>query len=625
LAKQITIPQRKTYWEKRQAGFSMRAAATAAGFSLTYARTLEKGNAVEARGVELVRQKQEEHWVEPLRYEQLGPEAKKAWDDFGYFQRRYFGRVPHPWQIEAAEYVVSLLETDDEEYVVINAPPGSGKTILFTHDIPAWLTVRNRAIRGQMGSVVGPLAQRYTNRLRRTLERTVPEKASAEELAAGTAFDAEATLAADYGRFKPLDRELWTADAFVVQQYSDVGTISEKEPTWSSYGIDQGFIGGRFNFVVWDDLVDQKKQRTVEAKEQLQQDYDDLCETRLEPGGLLVLQGQRLASDDLYRYNIDKKIPELIDPDTDEVLESSPMYHHLKFPAHYEDRCRPEYHKKGAPAYPVGCLLSPSRLPWRKLSARKAQRSERYEVVYQQEDVDPASVLVPKAWVFGSSEHPGCIDRDRDRLQLPSGLSQPLVSLATADPSPTRFWGVQWWIYHPESKQWFLMDILRQAMDAPDFLDWNANNNQWHGIMEEWQQTSAELGFPIRYWVVEINAAQRFLLQYDHVKRWQAARGVTIIPHSTNRNKTDDEYGVQMIAPHWEFGRIRLPFKRGFNSPVRYLIDEVTTWPNGRTDDCVMAEWFAHFQVESGRISTEKHAPAKQWRPSWTKQLTGRY
>src|SRR5579872_1605082 len=143
--------------------------------------------------------------------------------------------------------------------------------------------------------------------------------------------------------------------------------------------------------------------------------------------------------------------------------------------------------------------------------------------------------------------------------------------------------------------------------------------------MEEWQQTSAELGFPIRYWVVEINAAQRFLLQYDHVKRWQAARGVTIIPHSTNRNKTDDEYGVQMIAPHWEFGRIRLPFKRGFNSPVRYLIDEVTTWPNGRTDNCVMAEWFAHFQVESGRISTEKHAPAKQWRPSWTKQLTGRY
>ena len=621
MAKLITMPQKRTYFERRDAGYSMRASAAAAGFSLTTARALEQKS--DGHRETIAGAKRELHISEPKRYEELCAEAKRAWNDFGYFQRRYFGRIPIPWQIEAAAEVQKYLSTPDKEFVVINAPPGSGKTLLFTHDIPAWLTVRNRAIRGQLGSVTGPLAERYTNRLRRTLDRVLPETASDEEVMEGSAFDAEATLSQDFGRFRPLDREQWTASSFVVMQYADKGAISEKEATWQSYGIDQGFIGGRFNVVIWDDLVDPRKQSTQDAREKLQSDYDDLCETRLEPKGVLILQGQRLAATDLYRYNLDKQVPELVDEDTGEIIASAPKYHHIKFPAHWVDRCDPSVtHRRNAKPYPEGCLLAPSRLPWKDLAEIQANRSEKYEVVYQQEDVDPESVLVQKDWVYGKGDHPGCLDEYRDRLELPRGLdlSQgPLLSVITADPSPTKYWGIQWWVYHAASEQRFLMDLAQQKMDAPDFLDWDMNENTWTGLLEEWYQTSVAKQVPISHVIVEINAAQRFLRQYDHVRKWETKRSVQIVSHSTQRNKSDPEYGVQTLAPHWQFGRVRLPWKPGSLGKILSLklISEVTHYPASTTTDLVMAEWFFEFQLPN--LYHGAREPAIQKRPSWVR------
>lgn len=603
----------------------MRAACQAAGFSLTFARTLEKrdNKAIDPHRSTIAGGHREMELPQPRRYSELSAEAKRAFNDFAYFQRRYFGRVPIPWQVKAAEEVIRLLETPDKEYVVVNAPPGSGKTLLFTHDIPAWLTARNRALRGQLGSVTGSLAARYTRRLRTSLERVIPEVADDEDKRKGTAFDAETTLARDFGRFRPLDREQWTVESFIVMQYADVGAISEKEATWQSYGIDQGFIGGRYPFIVWDDLVDPRKQATEESREKLQDDWDDLCETRLEPGGLLILQGQRLYANDIYRYNLDKVVPMMVDEDTGEIIEQHPKYHHIKFPAHAEDRCEPaRTHRRDAPPWPDGCLLSPARLPWRELASIATNRIEKFQVVYQQEDTDLESVLVHPDWVYGRNGHPGCLDMDRDRLELPQGLDLsggPLFSVMTVDPSPTKYWGVQWWVYHHASEQRFLMDLIHVKMEAPDFLGWDLNGSKWYGVAEEWLQTSRELQCPISHVIVEINAAQRFLYQYDHVKKWQISRRVLILPHATNRNKSDEEFGVQMVRDVWKHGNVRLPFKE--NSLGRMmslkLIKEATHYPNSTTTDLVMAQWFFEFQKVN--LFHPIHTPSVQRVPSWVR------
>ena len=266
-------------------------------------------------------------------------------------------------------------------------------------------------------------------------------------------------------------------------------------------------------------------------------------------------------------------------------------------------------------------MISPERLPWRDLSSLMANRLDRFEVVYQQQDTDPASVLVPKAWIYGHDGNIGCVDEDRDRLELPKNLSGDLLSIVTVDPSPTKFWAIEWWVYQPSVEYRWLMDLERRPMDAPDFLDFNHSTQSFTGLLEEWVQTSVGLGVPISHVIVEDNAAQKFLLQYDTVKQWMSRRNVEIIAHSTHRNKSDDEYGVKTIKEHYKFGRVRLPYKRnsdGFNCSMN-LINVLTTYPHGRTDDCVMAHWFLEWNLP--RIYSPNETAGKMWRPSWAAGL----
>lgn len=578
-----------------------------------------------------VAQRKARNQPDPRRPHQLPPEAKRALEDFDYFQTRYLGRIGLPWQTDAALRIVELLETPDKEYAVINLAPGAGKSSLFTYAIPLWLTCRDRAIRGLVGSATAKLASRYTAQIRRALEATLPILADDEDKLKGIALDAEATLSEDFGRFKPIDHESWTKDAFIVQQF-DGASITSKEPTWTAVGRDQEFIGGRYDFCIWDDLVTSNRLRTIEMIEKDRDWWDTYAERRLEPSGLLILQGQRMGANDLYRYALDVEVAELEDDAEDDnegiaLRESEDgtarKYHHIIYKAHYEELCKgKETHKLSAEPYPKGCLLSPRRISWREISGMMKNRPDTFAQVYQQEDVSPSAVLVDPAWINGYGNHPGCWDKDRDRLEIPQGLAAPTYSIVSCDPSPTRYWAIEWWLYNEPSDQWFLIDLLRQGLDAPDFLDWNANMGVFSGIMEEWQQTSRDLGVPITHWIVEVNAAQRFLLQYDHVRRWVAKNSVQIIPHTTHNNKTNPEFGVQMIAPNFKYGRVRLPGKVSRQAGVGVgralsmkLVDEVTRYPQASTDDCVMAYWFAVFQMQYLKHPTSSSIPSR--RPTW--------
>jgi len=46
------------------------------------------------------------------------------------------------------------------------------------------------------------------------------------------------------------------------------------------------------------------------------------------------------------------------------------------------------------------------------------------------------------------------------------------------------------------------------------------------------------------------------------------------------------------------------------------LIDEVTKYPHGRTDDCVMAQWFFEWNLPDVTPKGAYNA-APVWRPSW--------
>lgn len=571
---------------------------------------------------------------DPRSHGELSKEARRALEDFAFFRARFFGRRSTPWQEFAAYRVLELLETPDKEHVVINVAPGSGKSTLFTHDIPAWIACRNRRIRGLIGSRTYRQARWYTGRLRRSFERAQVLPPDEEEIALGLAVEPQASLVMDYGRFRPtttFTTDIWRAEEFVIAQPGDV-LVAEKESSFAAFGMDGGLLGGRFPLVIWDDLVDRKNVRNAETREQLVEWYEDVAETRLEPGGLLILQGQRIAADDLYRHALEQLGG---DPD-DESEERPRKYHHVVFKAHYEEICRGDHKRDAAYMRPLpggppdpegGCLLDPRRLPWRELSSIRNNRREKFEVLYQQADVDPSAVLVPKLWVDGGRDpesgevFPGCWDKGRGPWQLPKHLVSPTYVFCAVDPSPTVYWAIEAWAWNEPTEQLFLLDLHRAVMTAPEFLDWNPSNGVFSGIAEEWQLHSADRGMPITHWIIEANAAQRFLLQYEFVRQWQRQRRTVIVPHQTNRNKTDPEFGVQSIAPLWRHGLVRLPCGSNLHGEMARLnslklVDEVTRYPDSTYDDTVMAMWMGVYNLQRifRRTRTEGR---KARRPSW--------
>ncbi|MCP4221885.1 MAG: hypothetical protein GY773_00900 [Actinomycetia bacterium] len=581
---------------------------------------------------------------EPVPHAQLNAAAGHALTDFNFFSERYFGRVPTPWRLETAQRIFELYHSDEKEFVVVNAPPGSGKSVLFTHDIPAWLTCYNRAIRGVLGAWGITPAQTYTRNLRRTLERVAPAPFSDEDVTNGLGLEPVGVLATDFGRFKPLDSgEYWTATAFVVSQL-DGRPVADKEPTWTAFGQGE-ILGWRVDLMIWDDLVTTRKLASEAEQERLRLWWDNEVEKRLEPGGLLVLQGQRLGANDLYRYCLDKvdvDDPTIIDlaDDIDDPASTAPRkYHHVKFKAHYDDRCDPDSpdHSLSAAPYPEGCLLDPRRLRHRDLAREEANNPTWYATVYQQEDTAQDQILVPRVWIEGDEDHPGCWDSDRGGWEVPE-LAGRSITVISCDPSPRKMWAIQAWLVHPDSDQFFLLDTFRGQMTAEAllyYLHTGANvtsTTEFSGILEEWRTNYAHMGHPLRHVIVEKNVAQRFLLQYPHTRGWERKFSITIHDHETHhRNKADPDYGIQMLRPLFRHGKIRLPGLQAHaatagRAMVRHnaakLVSEITRYslqfgPSG-TDDQVMAAWFmAHKAQKLSRIDIEEMPRLYQDLPSW--------
>ena len=158
--KATTVATWTIYMTNRRQGMSVYAAAKEIG--LSYHACHDAENSKAPRNY-IVAQETLGKVIQPdvPSYDELCDEAKAAYDDITIFAKRYFGIILQPWQIEATERIMSLMDTEFEEYVVINAPPGSGKSTFFAKVLPAWSTVRNRALRGMIGSSTQRLAEWY--------------------------------------------------------------------------------------------------------------------------------------------------------------------------------------------------------------------------------------------------------------------------------------------------------------------------------------------------------------------------------------------------------------------------------------------------------------------------------
>ena len=643
----ISPEDRALFWQSLQSGMTLRESARIAGISYNTAlnwRNKSKETSLELEKARIEGTKPEGgkgHITRDLaKMKEMPPvipngrlsaRAQRGIEDFDYFRRVYLGRVPSPWQVDAAYKIVEMLEHPEKQFLVLNVPPGAGKSTLF-HDVAVWMIVKNRSIRVMIGSISQTLAKMYSRRIRETLERTTPLRPDPEMVKRGLALNAEGCLALDYGRFKPNNLgALWRAEEFIVDQLSG-GSLDNKEPTVSAYGIESEFIGHRADLCLFDDVASPENAKESVARDKLIERWDSMAEARVDPGGVLAVIGQRLGPLDLYAHCLSKVTYEDFGDDydgtdvTEKKVEKEPVkqfkYKHLVYKSYYEELdTGPESRKTTSPAWPDGPLLDPFRLSWRDLSYVRYNNPQKFAVVYQQEDMLEGSYLIERVWATGGMGpdgvlYNGCIDNDRKPGYIPAGLNPPIISIASVDPSPTQFWAIEWWLYQPETNLRYLVDIERCKLTAEELLGYDTGTRQYSGIMEEWQNRSFAMGYPISHWIVEVNAAQRFLLAHDFVRKWQALHGLNVVPHTTSRNKLDENLGVEaLLPPLWRSGQVRLPTIRE-NWKTLAFIDEMSSWTRDKRNgtDMVMAHWFAELHMPQLRAPV---APPRMWRPSW--------
>jgi hypothetical protein len=103
----------------------------------------------------------------------LCEEARLGLDDFDFFRRRYLGRVQVPLASRSSSHLGELLESEEKEFVVLNVPPGAGKSTLF-HDVAVWAICTQQAHPSNDRFRIGNMAKQYSRRIRETLERPMP-------------------------------------------------------------------------------------------------------------------------------------------------------------------------------------------------------------------------------------------------------------------------------------------------------------------------------------------------------------------------------------------------------------------------------------------------------------------
>lgn len=562
---------------------------------------------------------------DPIPFESLSDDAKRALEDFAFFRMRYFARRTDPAGVQLALLILEALTSPEKEFVDINLFPGAGKTTML-HDIEAWLIAGGgvmdpalgRAIRMMLGSEVRRNAQHMVARLRRSLELQRPFWDKDQRVYA------EGVMAVDFGRFRPDvaagEESLWTKDEFIVAQMEEVD-LYEKEPTVQAASYESGFLGERVNLGVWDDISTTRNSRTPEMQGTIGGWFEDEAETRVEPGGALILVGQRLGPYDLHRHRLDATYT-----DEDDGVEK-PLYKHFVLPAHWDTLCEGE-HRQWNGILPgedgaAGCLTNEWRFSGRDFVRLRGKAN--FETVYQQSDVDPGRTLVQHAWLDGTPDAdgyvgPGCWNLERGFMEWPASPDGVvLVDYVTVDPSAGNFWAIEWWCVNPVTMRRYLIWGKRARMRAGDFLDWNNEEQKFEGLMHELTGKSFLLGHPIRVWIVEQNAAHRYLREFSHFIRWQQMfSNVVVIPHQTQTNKNDPELGIESVLPSaYRQGLKDLPKKPHDIDSFNYMkvkVKELTTYVTGQLTavakkrigfDTVDADWMGEWNlrkvIEIGR------------------------
>lgn len=493
---------------------------------------------------------------EPMRPEQLAepyrsmvhPPSAEGFERF-YVEFSGYDYLP----AHARQWVEDFFA---HRYLLLNVPPGHAKTTIMAVWLPIYLLCGNRDEQIIIISKTGEGVRKVTQEM-------------------FTHLESNTKLLQVFGRFRP-DNTL-----FPWRPQSGEGMVAGRRTEGATgdlsiqiRGSGQQILGRRATLIIADDITDEKIARSDTEREREERWFRREVLSRLVKGGRALVIGQRVHLRDIYGT---------LDKLRMTRLPGAPkLWHTIRYPAVLD---------WGNPAEGVPPkVLWPQEKPFEELMEQyELLGQDGFECLYQQNPHSEHRRLIQEAWIHGDADAPGCLDRDRTWGS--PGSSSPAsgvwVRAISVDPSPTAYWGivVADVAFAPGLREFetVLLEVLR------DKLQLREANEQLDRMIATYRP---------EYLIVEKNLAH-FWLQTPEFQ--QISRRVRVRPHTTTReSKNDAHFGISSLAMDFRAGRVRFPYADAESRRMSdLLINEAMVYPQGDTDDVLMALWFLKYNARA--------------------------
>ena len=400
-----------------------------------------------------------------------------------------------------------------------------------------------------------------------TFVRQMEEILTNQELYENT----EGNLIEDFGPFRPREGT-WNNKEFIVAGR----TRPEKDPTVIALGFGAQIYGRRFDKVKFDDVATLENSRNPQRVAQMLEWIDKEALSRVGKSGKVIWVGTRVSHGDIYS-----------------TLAQRPGYKIIRYPVLLDDE-REE-------------TLWPEHFPYEQvLIHRSEMKPGDFQLVYQNVDVPG----------LNASFTPEMMEDAKDTSRQIGHYEQGWRLIAGLDPAGgnkgSGYTAMVLLAADLNTGKRFVVDMIAEkSMKAPRMKQ----------VMFEWSDK-----YPIYEWRVESNGIQSQLIQYnEEIIQHLAKKGIRVVPHQTNSNKWDAEFGVESISPLFLADLVSIPWA-GVQTAQKFqkMIEEFIAFPMGITSDVVMAFWFAELGIRD--ILNRAHLPMfnSRMRRRWPKRILRR-
>ena len=487
----------------------------------------------------------------PLKYRSLNADAFE----------RFFNEFAAPLELPAhsKQWVEAALS---ERNLLLNVPPRHAKSTIVAEWLPIWLLARDRNTQILIISKTTTLGMKLARKIAHHLE-----------------FDDRLLKVTGWFRSPESDRP-WRPNSGELEIDGRDRGLKSGDLSLQIRGAQQQVLGMEADWVIADDVTDRRVARSETERDNESEWFHAEVLSRLNPTGHAVCIGQRVHSMDLYG-----QLQEEVNDD------GLPVWHLETSPAVLD--------------WETEQVLWPEVWNIKSLKiSRDRLGSDLFECYYQQNPSEGGS-FVHRWWIEGNGEPdtPGCLDYGRAAgygWKQPEGEYIPITRVVSIDPSPTRYAGIvvadiPW--FPAMTTFWCgVVDVMRDKMGLRSLLE----NIEY--IQDAYHPTHC---------IIEENSVK--WLKEDPAWQILSPMFQTVIAHNTGRNKADPDMGVWSLAADFERGRIRLPYgdADGRNAS-EFLIREALAYPNGQTDDVLMALWFIKYNHK--RMRPMQPSNPNKWR-----------